>query len=457
MNAKLRILQVNSNELSGGAQRIAHNLFATYRAIGHDSWLAVGHKLSSDPDVLAIRHGTATPGWRRFWWSMHARLQPVDQNGRLSRWLERIAQPPALPEYFRGIENFNYPGTWRVLDLPPRRPQILHCHNLHGYYFDLRALPQFSREIPMVMTLHDAWLLSGHCAHSLDCARWQSGCGECPDLRRYPELRRDATAFNWQRKRDVYERSRIYIATPSRWLLNKVEESILAAGVITGRVIPNGVDREVFRPADKRRIRATLGLSQHKKILLFAANGIRANIWKDYQTLRASIARIGELPQCDDVLFIALGEDAPAERLGRAEIRFVPYQSSPAAVAAYYQAADLYVHAAKADTFPTTVIEALACGTPVVATSIGGIPEQIRGWSALNPTLNTFDLDEATGVLTAPSNAEEFAAALERLLEDASARRQLSENAAADARRRFSLKRQAETYLEWYQEILQAA
>src|SRR5690349_20500353 len=160
VNAKLAILQVNSNELSGGAQRIAHNLFETYRAIGHDSWLAVGHKLSTDPDVLAIRHGTGTAGWRRFWWSMHARFQAIDQNGRLSRWLERIAQPAALPEYFRGIENFNYPGTWRVLDLPPRRPDILHCHNLHGYYFDLRALPRLSREVPMVMTLHDAWLLS---------------------------------------------------------------------------------------------------------------------------------------------------------------------------------------------------------------------------------------------------------------------------------------------------------
>jgi len=67
------------------------------------------------------------------------------------------------------------------------------------------------------------------------------------------------------------------------------------------------------------------------------------------------------------------------ERIGQAEVKFVPYQSSPEDVAKYYQIADVYVHAARADTFPNTVLEALACGAPVVATAVGGIPEQIKG------------------------------------------------------------------------------
>ena len=457
MKSKLGILQVNSNELSGGAQRIAHNLFLTYRRIGHESWLAVGHKTSRDPDVLLFRHGQHRNGWSRFWWWMHARCQTMDRNGRLSRWAERIAEPAGLLNYFQGVENFNYPGTWNLLELPPRRPDILHCHNLHGFYFDLRAIPQLSRAVPTVMTLHDAWLLSGHCAHSLDCGRWKTGCGECPDLARYPGLRRDATAHNWERKRDLYRETRIHIAAPSRWLLSRVTESILAPAVIDGRVIPNGIDVDVFKPADKRAMRAELGLEREQKILLFAANGIRANIWKDYPMLREAIDRVAQSPAGNDVLFIALGEAARPERVGRAEIRFVPYQSSPATVARYYQAADIYIHAAKADTFPTTVIEALACGTPVIATGIGGIPEQIRGWKELSPLLNPADLGEATGVLTPPSDAGEFATAIRRLLEDGSARSRLSENAAADARRRFSLKRQADTYLQWYEEILEAA
>ena len=110
--------------------------------------------------------------------------------------------------------------------------------------------------MPTVLTLHDAWLLSGHCAHSFDCERWKTGCGECPDLTIEPAIRRDATADNWVRKRDIYARSRLYVATPSPWLMGRVEQSMLAPAVEQARVIPNGVDLSVFRPADKRSIRA---------------------------------------------------------------------------------------------------------------------------------------------------------------------------------------------------------
>src|SRR5262245_59012697 len=132
------------------------------------------------------------------------------------RWAERahtlftyhIGQPHRWLQIRCGYEDFNFPASWHLLDLPPERPDILHCHNLHGSYFDLRALPWLSQQVPVVLTLHDAWLLSGHCAHSFDCQRWQTGCGQCPDLAIPPAIRRDATAYNWRRKRDVYTKSR---------------------------------------------------------------------------------------------------------------------------------------------------------------------------------------------------------------------------------------------------------
>src|SRR5206468_11861629 len=144
---------------------------------------------------------------------------------------------------------------------------------------------------PLVITMHDAWLLSGHCAHSFACERWQTGCGECPDLTIPPAIARDATAFNWKRKRDLYARSRFYVAAPSRWLIDKLARSILAPAVIESRVVPNGIDLEVFRPGDRATTRAKLDLPQDADVLLFTALSIRENVWKDYQTLRAAIAR----------------------------------------------------------------------------------------------------------------------------------------------------------------------
>ncbi len=173
--------------------------------------------------------------------------------------------------------------------------------------------------------------------------------------------------------------------------------------------------------------------------------------------MRAAIARIAERLHCHSVLFIALGENAPAERIGRAEVRFVPYQKDADIVASYYQTADVYVHAARADTFPNTVLEALACGTPVVATAVGGIPEQVKGLQSLGcgiSALNQYGVSEATGVLVPPGDAQGMALGVEQLLQDEPLRRRMGENAASDAVQRFDLQRQADDYLKWYEELL---
>ena len=458
----LNILQVSTRDIAGGAERVAWDLFRTYREQGHGSWLAVGYKRSSDPDVFSICNDQAAASCARFWWRMHTRLQPY--YGRvwgargLCRLTHRLAEPGGVLDTFRGIEDFRYPGTWRLPYITPFAPDVIHCHNLHGKYFDLRVLPTLSRRFPLVLTLHDAWLLSGHCAHSFDCERWRTGCSKCPDLTLYPPIRRDATASNWDRKRAVFARSRLHVATPCRWLRRKVEESILAPAVADARIIPYGIDLSVFCAADKRSARMTLGIPLGSTVLLFSANGIRRNVWKDYETLRTAVTRVTARCRPENVIFIALGEDGPSEYVGAGEIRFVPYTPDATVVARYYQAADIYLHAARAETFPLAVLEALACGTAVVATAVGGIPEQIKPLSSLLPGclagLECSDAGQATGVLVPPGDAEAMAYAVESLMDDEVLRRCLGENAAADARRRFDLEREADDYLAWFSELL---
>jgi glycosyltransferase involved in cell wall biosynthesis len=444
----------------GGAERVAWDLFNALRRRGHDSWFTVGRKRSDDPDVLVLPNHETPCRWSRFWWRVHHCLQPV--YGRLPgarllcRAVHRLAEPEGLWDSWRGREDFRYPGTWRLLDLAVRPPDLVHCHNLHQKYFDLRALPWLSRQVPVVLTLHDAWLLSGHCAHSFDCERWRTGCGNCPDLTIYPAIRRDATAENWRRKRDIFAASHLHVATPCRWLMNKVEQSMLAPGVAEARVIPNGVDLNVFRPADRIAARAATGLPENAHILLFAASGIRGNIWKDYRTLRSAVARLAERIHGRQLLFVALGETAPPEHIGNAEIRFVPFQHHSTAVARFYQSADVYIHAARVDTFPNTVLEALACGTPVVGTAVGGVPEQIHAlpFPGTPRCVSPATAERATGALVACGDDEGMAAAIETLFRDESMRRRLGENASADARQRFDLNREVDDYLAWYCHLL---
>jgi glycosyltransferase involved in cell wall biosynthesis/peptidoglycan/xylan/chitin deacetylase (PgdA/CDA1 family) len=431
----LRILTIGTLDQGGGAEKVARDLVAGYRQRGHDAVLAVGRKRSDDPGVLAI--------------AQERDYQPRNPQAPTVSSITHI-----LARRAEGAEDFDFPGTWDILDLPTARPDVLHAHNLHGWYFDLRALPWLSRTVPVVLTMHDAWLLSGHCAHSFGCERWRTGCGECPDLTIYPAVERDATAQNWERKREIYRRSRLHIATPCRWMMDKVQSGILAEGLVEGRVIHNGIDLSVFRPGDKAMARTRLGVPLDATVLLFTANSIRNNPWKDYAGMRRVIERLGGRLSGRRLILIGLGESAPSERLGNAEIVFVPFQTDPALIAAFYQAADLYLHMAQVETFPNVIMEALCCGTPVAATAVGGIPEQVLSDVAPDGgAWKAHSADTATGLLASLGDVDTLTEELVRLFHEPDRLRRMGINAAEDGRRRFDLQRCIGEYTDWFAEL----
>lgn len=437
----MNILQVSTFDLAGGAERVAHSLFEGYRRRGHTSHLAVGKARSNDKDVMPIPVPQENT-WQRQWHAMPARLglSPNGKGARMAMRLGSLGQPRFWLERQFGLEHFGYPGTRGLLRLFPEPPDIVHAHNLHGGYFDLGYLPDLSGQAPLILTLHDAWLLSGHCAHSLACERWLSGCGHCPDLTLPIPLRRDATAYNWRRKQRIYRRSRVFVATPSNWLMEKVRRSMLWPSVSEARVIPNGIDLTVFRPGDRTEARQILGLPPEAQVVLFVGRATRRSPWKDYLTMERAIAAVASQSHDIPLVFVCLGEQAETERIGRAQLRFDAFQDDIRKVVAYYRAADIYLHAARADTFPSTVLEAMACGLPVIATAVGGITEQVQ--------------NGITGLLAPPADGGALAAAAGRLLSDASLRERMGAAAIEVADNCFDQDRMISDYLTWYERIL---
>lgn len=443
-SSSLTVLQVSALDRAGGAEQVAWNLFQSYRQAGLSSWLAVGKKRSKDSNVFVINEKPSQGWWAHLCQELANALNPLA--GKLRGVLRLQASLRSISkgrDWFadqRGEENFYFPGSWDLLNQVPQKPSVLHLHNLHGGYFDPRALTALSSEIPVMLTLHDAWLLSGNCAHSFGCERWKTGCGDCPDITIYPGLKVDSTALNWQRRKEIFTQAQLYVATPCQWLMDKVKESILAPAMIEGRVIPNGVDTSIFYPGEKELVRRELGLPINEPILLFVANGIKNNPFKDYSTLRKTIELLGEQSQTP-LHFIALGEDGEQEQVGQVTIHYISRISDMKLVTQYYRASDLYIHVAKAETFPNTVLEAMACGVPVIASNVGGIPEQVD--------------DGITGLLIPAQNAELMARSASLLLKDPILREKMGKAAMLKVKDRFTLTHQVEQYLQWYEEILQ--
>ena len=310
------ILQVNASDVGGGAEVVSLALHRAFRALGHDACLAVGHARSGEDGIVQIGDGR-------------------------SRRSRALRDPGVLLDVARGHEDFRFPASRGVLDLPPQPPDVLHVHNLHGGYFDLRLLPRAlgaaanGRDHARRMALQ-----RGTVRTRSTPSAGREGCGSCPHLDSYPALRVDGTAENWQRKAALYEHSRFHVVCPSAWLLERAQRSMLAPAIASARVIPNGVDVELFAP--ERRA------ERDEPVVLFAAQGARTNKYKDFRTLRSAL----ELLRDRRLLAVALGEAAPEERIGAVTLRSEPFETHEE-VAARFRGADLYVHAARADNRPS--------------------------------------------------------------------------------------------------------
>ena len=419
----MKVLLVNTSDAGGGAQEVGARLMRDLRARGHEARMAVGHTPGGNEGVETI------PNWEKR--TPVARGAAHLAHVTKRDWIRRAGEPLRSARVLRGEEDFDHPGTWELLrELSASPPDVIHAHNLHGGYFDLRALPRLSRIAPLVLTLHDMWLMTGHVAHSFDCERWRTGCGECPYLDAYQAVPRDRTHWNWQRKRDIYAQSRLHAATPSEWLHSRARDSILSAGLVESRVIPNGVELERFSPGDRAEARARVGLPSDGRVVMFAANSTRSNQFKDFAALERALGGL------DGVIAVSVGEAGETRRIGSNELRMIAPQPD---LTPWYRAADLYVHPARADTFPTTVLEAMACGVPVVASDVGGIPEQV--------------VEGETGQLVPVGDAAGMAQAIESLLADRARRDAMARAARERAVERFDARRMVDAYVDWYERL----
>lgn len=406
--APSRILLVNTAATGGGAARMAGSLFEHLRGrAGFDTRLAVGRKRgrpNEDVVQLAPRAEVA----------FHLSVT------RLTG-LQGLGSPIATRRLLKVVEGWN--------------PNIIHLHNVHGYYLNLDLLSLIRRvgwDGPVVWTLHDAWPFTGRCHYFSECDRWLRGCGSCPDLRRYPRTFFDSSGLMWKRKREAFTSgSPPTLVSPSSWLAEAAARSFLRNADI--RVIPNGVDTDLYRPTDSAEFRRAQGIPPHHPIVLFAANYL--GVERKGGRLAADVM---EQLRGEELTLVTLGTTHASLPRGQ-NFRHLGYMHDPRDVAQVFGAADLFCILSLEENFPTTVLEALASGTPVVGFSVGGIAEQVT---------------PECGRLVEAENLPDVVAAIRALSGDPKRLGQMAREARERAIREYSIERFVRRHKDLYYSLL---
>lgn len=421
----MRHLIVSNSDVGGGAAIASYRLHEGLRRIGSESRMLVREKLSTDEDVIA--------------WGVE-RTESDHWLDDLTHDLRLKARTPLSTTYF----SLPWPGE----DVC-RHPLVVDAAviNLHwvGHFVSpegLRGLLQTGK--PVILTLHDERAFTGGCHYSAGCEQFVRDCSACPQLSQpFHDIPRHALALSLACLQGV---PNPIIVAPSRWLAAEASRSALFSNCRV-ECIPYGLDLEVFKASDKRSARAFLGLPEEALVILFGAQSL-AEPRKGFDLVRLAIelaladAETARAVQEGRVVFAAYGQSGERLRETRLPLVLLGEQTSEAEMARVLSASNLYICPSREDNLPNTVMEAMACGVPVLGSNVGGIPDMVD--------------HERNGFLVPPNDAEALGQALLELIRQPQRWSAWGDEARKKCEERYDIKQQAQAYVAMDEELLAA-
>ncbi len=344
------VLQINSVCGNGSTGRIALSLHKALLESGEAAWIAYGRgEGPSVPNKVKVGNPSS-----------------VIAHGALTRLFDRhgLGSRSATISFIRRIESL--------------APDVIHLHNIHGYYLNFEVLFEYltTARIPVVWTLHDCWAFTGHCAYYdyVKCTRWRAQCGRCPQRSGYPaSWFLDASTEILERKKRAFTSvGPMTLVTPSAWLAGEIRSSFLSKYPL--EVIPNGIDTSLFAPSSSAAAtRARLGIPRDADIIL----GVAADFGEPRKGLGFFLEIAPRLGSGSVIVLVGV----PRARMAGLPANVIGIRRTDdiRGLVELYSTASVFVNPTLEDNFPTVVLEALACGTPVVTFGAGGCPEQVSG------------------------------------------------------------------------------
>ena len=415
-----RVAILNAWDCTGGAARAAHRLHTGLRAAGAESTMVVQTKSGDDWSVV----GPASK-WQRKLASLRGPLE------RLALWRHRAGGTPL------------FSAAWLPDGIPARvaeiTPEIIHLHWINAGFVRIESLRRL--ESPLIWTLHDMWPFTGGCHYTDNCHKFEKSCGACPALA--SEHRGDLSHRVWLRKRAAWKDLDLTIVTPSRWLADEARKSSLFQDRRI-EVIPNGRDLDRFQPVERHVAREILGLPQSAHLILFGAMDSTSDRRKGFHFLEPALGSLAEQTLSRPTELVVFGASEPENpSLPGLRTHYLGTLGDDVSLKLAYAAADVFVAPSLQDNLPNTVAESLACGTPVVAFDVGGLPEMID--------------HEKNGYLARAFEPTDLAHGIAWSIADESRSRDLRQTARAKALQDYDLLTCAQRHLDLYEDVLSRA
>lgn len=409
----MRVLHLSTTDIHGGAGRAAHRIHHALLAAGVESRMSVRVKLGNEWHVRSGPH-SASRVWATLW--AQSRMAMVQKTLRPTA--------PFSTQFMSGDG---------VFDFQQFDPEIIHLHWICDGFLGIGKLGRLS--VPVVWTLHDQWPFTGGCHYSGACDRFTARCGRCPILGERRE--RDVSRRVFLAKQRRWKKLNVSVISPSHWMSERAARSTLFHNR-SHSVIPNPIDLRTFRPVPKDAARIQLGLELTKPTLLYVAMSGTEDQRKGFDLLEKTLRSLRSI--CDDLQLVVVGASgADSMPAGHEHTRFLGRLHEESVMAAAYSAADVFVAPSRQDNLPNTVAESLACGTPVAAFRVGGIPEMVD--------------HQRTGFLAEPFDTDQLAQGIGALL-STEQREKLSAAARSTAENLFAPQAAADSYQKLYASLI---
>jgi glycosyltransferase involved in cell wall biosynthesis/GT2 family glycosyltransferase len=426
----MKILQISTYDIKGGAARAAYRLHRGLREMGHDCRMVVRYKDTMDDSVMGI---APRPGGQK------------DDRGF---FLDVVIQGQYIDSHRTDVSNtlfsLPYPGyDLRVLPLV-QQADIINLHWVAQYQSSLTLHRLFLMGKPVVWTLHDQWPFTGGCHYAAGCEAYLEDCSSCPQLSDDPF---DLPKAVLKDKIALFKGANLTLVSPSRWLAACAGSSRLFRELRI-EVIPNAVKTDIFKPVPKAAARAGMDLTPDTAFLLFASESGNERR-KGFHHLVGAVQYCLEndefrrLVNDGKIKMICFGYGSDALDGAGIPVEALGYLDSDEKIAQAYCAADLFVLPSIEDNLPNTMLEAMSCGTPVVAFELGGMPDAVK--------------NGLTGRLVPPGDVREMGNAILSLMRDENSRKAMGRNCRHMVEERFSLSVQAGHYAELYRELMKSS